>query len=448
MRLIPTFVPIGLIAAIALTACQAQPNASADPTPARADPITPIASTVPPEPASPQTLTPLAPDTVDPTVQAIADRYLDRLVALGFDRTQQSLWIQTDDRLLAQWQGTQRLPAASVTKIATTLTALRVLGVDHRFTTEVGIVGTVTDGVLTGDLVVTGDRDPMLVWEDVIAIGNALNAQGIRQVTGDLVVVGDFQMNFEEDAATSAEFLAIGLDSTRWTDEARSQYATLPSGTPAPQLAIGGIVRTTPASTKPANVKPLLTYASRPLVELLDQMNRYSNNIMAHSLADAAGGVSAIEQAVIAATGINPEEIQLVNGSGLGRENQLSPRAAVMMFQAIGQDLEPQGLTVADVAAVAGVDAGILQARSLPRHAVLKSGSLDAVSTIAGGIPTAKGVIWLAVMNGGGDIEALRSAQEALITELEAYGGPTETIAPQLKPTPGRNLSPTLTLVP
>jgi serine-type D-Ala-D-Ala carboxypeptidase/endopeptidase (penicillin-binding protein 4) len=448
MRLIPTFLPIGLIAAIALTACQTQPNTIADspvappPNSASADPIAP---TTPPEPVA---LTPLAPEPVDPTVQAIADRYLDRLTALGFDRTQQSLWIQTDDRLLAQWQGTQRLPAASVTKIATTLTALRTLGTDHRFTTEVGIVGTVSDGVLTGDLVVMGDRDPMFVWEDAIAIGNALNAQGIRQVTGDLVIVGDFWMNFAEDITSSAEFLAIGLDSTRWTDEARAQYATLPSGTPEPQMTIGGLVRTVPSATKPANLQPILTYASRPLAELLDQMNRYSNNIIAQNLADTVGGASVLEREVIAAIGIDPEEIQLINGSGLGRDNQLSPRAAVMLFQAIGQDLAPKGLTVADVVAVAGVDAGILQARSLPKHAVLKSGSLDAVSTIAGGIPTANGVIWFAVMNGGGDTEALRSAQEALIAELEAYGGKTEAIDPQLQPTPDRNLSPILTLSP
>lgn len=444
MRVIPTLTPIALIAAIALTACQPQP--SADPnrtaTPTSTDAIAPA-----PDP-QPVALSPLSPDNPDLTVQAIADRYLDQLAALGFDRNQQSVWIQTNDRLLAQWQGTQRLPAASVTKIATTLTALRELGADHRFSTEIGIVGTVADGVLTGDLVVVGDRDPMLVWEDAIAIGNALNAQGIRQVTGDLIVVGEFQMNFEDDPVTSAAVLAIGLDASRWTDEARAQHATLAPGTPTPQITIGGIVRTVAIDAKPANVQPLLTYASRPLVELLDQMNRYSNNIIAQSLADTAGGAIALEREVIATTGIDPNEIQLINGSGLGRENQLSPRAAVMMFRAIQRELAPEGLTVADVVAVAGVDAGILQARPLPKQAVLKSGSLDAVSTIAGGIPTASGVIWFAVMNGGDDTEALRSAQESLIAELEAYGGKTEAIAPELTPTPDRDLSPTLTLIP
>jgi D-alanyl-D-alanine carboxypeptidase/D-alanyl-D-alanine-endopeptidase (penicillin-binding protein 4) len=448
MRVIPTLASIAVIAAIALTACQPQPSSTADPnrtaTQTNTDAIAPAPD---PQPVA-QTL--LAPTNPDPTVQAIVDRYLDQLAALGFDRTQQSVWVQTNDRLLAQWQGTQRLPAASVTKIATTLTALRELGVDRRFNTEVGIVGTVADGVLTGDLVVVGDRDPMLVWEDAIAIGNALNVQGIRQVTGDLVVVGDWLMNFEADTATAAELLAIGLDASRWTEEARSQHATLTPGTPEPQVAIGGIVRTVAIDAKPANVQPLLTYASRPLVELLDQMNRYSNNIIAQSLADTAGGAIALEREVIATTGIDPNEIQLINGSGLGRENQLSPRAAVMMFRAIQRELAPEGLTVADVVAVAGVDAGILQARPLPKQAVLKSGSLDAVSTIAGGIPTASGVIWFAVMNGGDDTEALRSAQESLIAELEAYGGAgdqSKAIVPELTPTPDRDLSPTLTLI-
>ena len=431
--------------AIALTACQTQPTATLSNAATRQS----LAPTPSPsaEPAM-VGLTPLPPTNPDAEVQAIVDRYLDNLVTLGFDRPQQSVWIQTNDRLLAQWQGTQRLPAASVTKIATTLAALRRLGADHRFTTEIGIVGTIANGVLTGDLVIVGDRDPMFVWEDAIAIGNELNALGIRQVTGDLIVVGDFWMNFEDTIAASAEWLAIGLDASRWTEEARSQHATLAPGTPEPQVTIGGTVRTVPSTAQPSNLKPLLNYASRPLVELLDQMNRYSNNIIAQQVADTAGGAPVLEQEAIATTGINPDEIQLINGSGLGRDNQLSPRAAVMLFRAIQQELAPVNLTIADVVAVAGVDAGILQARSLPKQAVLKSGSLDTVSTIAGGIPTANGVIWFAVMNGGSDTEALRSAQEALIVELEAYGGQTEAIIPDLAPTPNRDLAPLLTRVP
>jgi len=442
MRVIPTVSILSLIATIGLTACQTQPATTAGSAVPNAQSVA----------ASPELaiayLTPLPPTNPDAEVQAIVDRYLDNLVTLGFDRQRQGVWIQTDDRLLAQWQGMQRLPAASVTKIATTLAALRRLGADHRFSTEIGIVGTIANGVLTGDLVIVGDHDPMFVWEDAIAIGNELNALGIRRVTGDLIVVGDFWMNFEETIAPSAKLLAIGLDASRWPEEARSQHATLPPGTPEPQIAISGTVRTVRSTARPTELQPLLRYASRPLAELLDQMNRYSNNSIAQHVADTAGGASVLEQEALLTTNINPEEIQLINGSGLGRDNQLSPRAAVMLFQAIQRELVPVNLTIADVVAVAGVDAGILQTRPLPKQAVLKSGSLNGVSTIAGGIPTASGVIWFAVMNGGEDTEALRSAQEGLITELETYGGRTEAIVPELKPTPDRNLAPILTPAP
>ncbi|MGD1901153.1 MAG: D-alanyl-D-alanine carboxypeptidase [Geitlerinemataceae cyanobacterium] len=397
----------------------------------------------------PQLLTPLPPDNPDPEVQAIVDRVLAGLVAHGFDPNQQTVWVQTDDRLLAQWRGTTPLPAASVTKIATALAALRAFEPEHRFVTELAATGPIANGVLDGDLVVIGGRDPMFVWEDAIAVGNELNAIGIREVRGELVVVGDFFMNFEQDVADSAELLAIGLDARRWTNETRAQHATLPAGTPQPQVAIGGAVRSGGAALgAPSNAQPLLSNASRPLAELLDQMNRYSNNAIAQIIADSAGGAAALEREVLAATGVDPSEVQLINGSGLGRENQLSPRAAAMMYRAINRQLAPHGLTVADVVAVAGVDPGILQDRPLPDRAVLKSGSLNAVSTMSGGIPTASGVIWLGMMNGGNDFEAMRAAQETLIAELEAWGGQINETLPALAPTPDRDLAPVLRRLP
>ena len=136
-----------------------------------------------------------------------------------------------------------------------------------------------------------------------------------------------------------------------------------------------------------------------------------------------------VRDTVIAATGIPPQEIRLINGSGLGRENQMSPRTVIRMYQAIQQELAPQGLTLADVVAVAGEPEGILTVRPLPPYAVLKSGSLNAVSTLSGALPTQdKGIIWFSLLHGGGDIEILRAEQERFLRELETQWGAVDEL--------------------
>lgn len=387
--------------------------------------------------ATPKPISLLTPENPDPQTQPQIQQYRDRLSSLGFDPQQQGIWLQTDDTLLANIQGTQRFPAASVTKIATTLAALRQFGIDRRFSTEFLTTGQLQDGVLNGDLIVVGGANPLFIWEEAILVANRLNDLGIDRVTGDLLITGTFYMNFEEDVQLSGQLLQQAFDSNRWSPEAENQYRTLPPDTPRPQLDIAGTVRL--ISESPANAEPQLRHQSVPLPELLKLMNRYSNNAMSHTLANAMGGAEVVVREVLDATGVPAEELQLSNGSGLGRENQMSPRTAVQMYRAINRELAPYDLTVADVVAVAGEPEGILTVRPLPPQAVVKSGSINAVSTISGGIPTQeRGVVWFAIFNGGEDTDALRAEQERLLSEIEARWGATEGLPPSLSPNPQR----------
>ncbi len=386
----------------------------------------PVASSSPsPKPS------PLSFSDPDFQAQQQIQAYLNRLSRQGFDPQQQGIWLQTDDRLLAEIGGTVPLPAASLTKIATTLAALRQFDLDHRFSTQFFRRGEINNGVLEGDLLVVGDMDPLFVWEEAIPIANQLADLGLQQVTGDLIIVGDFFMNFEEDSVLSGELLKQALNTRLWAGEAEAQYRTLPPGTPRPQLEIAGQVRR--LQEPPSQLEFLLAHQSQPLPRILKLMNRYSNNAIAHMLANAMGGAEAVRETVIAATGVPPQEIQLINGSGLGRENQISPRTVIEMYQAIQRELAPQGLTLADVVAVAGEPEGILTVRPLPPYAVLKSGSLNAVSTLSGALPTQdKGIVWFAFLHGGGDIEILRAEQERFLRELEAQWGAVDELPPSL----------------
>jgi D-alanyl-D-alanine carboxypeptidase/D-alanyl-D-alanine-endopeptidase (penicillin-binding protein 4) len=130
----------------------------------------------------------------------------------------QGIWIQSGPMLMGNHQGTVPLPAASLTKIATSLVALNNFGPDHQFQTLVSATGPLQNGVLQGDLVITGGGDPLFVWEEAIALGNSLNKMGIKRITGNLVITGNFAMNFQRNpllagsvAQTSIEFWHLGL---------------------------------------------------------------------------------------------------------------------------------------------------------------------------------------------------------------------------------------------
>lgn len=377
------------------------------------------------------------PGNPDPTVQKQIQQYINRLASQGFSQQAQGVWMQSENQLLANHQGTVPLPAASLTKVATTLAALETFGPDRQFVTLFGTNGTVKNGDLQGDLIVRGGKDPFFVWEEAIAVGNLLNEMGIQRVTGDLIIVGDFYMNFKTDSQTSGRLLQIGLDSRRWSPEAQKQYQTLPANTPKPQVAIAGSTHI--ENSLPNNFQPLIHHDSFPLAELLKKMNRYSNNKMAEMLAEAVGGAEMVSKKAAAAAKVPPEEIHLMNGSGLGVDNRISPRAVVAMFLAIEKSLQSYNMGVADIFAIVGKDKGILDPRPLPAFSILKSGSLDEVSALAGVLPTQQGNIWFAITNFGGNLTRFRRQQEQLLQDLLAKRGKVSSLPSQLLPNPERN---------
>ncbi|MEP4036622.1 D-alanyl-D-alanine carboxypeptidase/D-alanyl-D-alanine-endopeptidase [Pseudophaeobacter sp.] len=80
--------------------------------------------------------------------------------------------------------GAEALPPASVAKALTALYALDTLGANYRFTTRVLAAGTVTGGVLKGDLILAGGGDPLLNTDHLAQLAAALKKAGIREVRG------------------------------------------------------------------------------------------------------------------------------------------------------------------------------------------------------------------------------------------------------------------------
>lgn len=360
------------------------------------------------------------PDNPDKVTNAKVLQYVKLLTAKGFPGKNQGVWIQSENTLLANHQGTVPLPAASLSKVATTLIALQTFGAEHQFITRIGATGPIKDGVLKGDLIVEGAEDPFFVSEEAIALGNILNQVGIKRVTGNLVIVGKFYMNFKDDPLTTGNFIKQSFNSQIWSAEVKTAHQSLPPGTPQPQIIIDGITKSLSAS--PRNLQPLVQHYSYPLAELLKKMNLYSNNFMADKLADAVGGAKVVAQKAAITTGIPTAEIQLVNGSGLAIENRISPRAVSAMFIAIEKYLQPQNMTIADVFTIVGQDKGILDKRPLPKFAVVKSGSFDNTSNLAGALPTEKEkTVWFVIMNSDGKLDNLNSEQKVSGKSFEYF---------------------------
>ncbi|HYD71307.1 D-alanyl-D-alanine carboxypeptidase/D-alanyl-D-alanine endopeptidase [Azospirillum sp.] len=110
----------------------------------------------------------------------------DALARHGFtaDDVGYLLFDLEDGRALAARQADRPFVPASVAKVPAMLAALALLGPEHRFTTGLHATGAVRDGVLHGDLFLKGGGDPTLATGELIALADALAAQGIQRVAG------------------------------------------------------------------------------------------------------------------------------------------------------------------------------------------------------------------------------------------------------------------------
>ena len=81
---------------------------------------------------------------------------------------------------------------ASTMKLVTTYAALEMLGPTHQWKTEFYTDGTLNNGILQGNLYLKGGGDPKLNMEKLWLLMRDLRANGVQQVTGDLVLDRNF----------------------------------------------------------------------------------------------------------------------------------------------------------------------------------------------------------------------------------------------------------------
>src|SRR6058998_2490254 len=127
-----------------------------------------------------------------------------------FDRATWNVYAQDDrGRVLFNRNGDRFSVPASNTKLVVSAAATVLLPADYRARTSLYANGTITNGVLQGDLVLYGRGDPTWsercytvdtlapggcdsTWTAVDAIAESLRAHGIRRVTGRIVGDGSY----------------------------------------------------------------------------------------------------------------------------------------------------------------------------------------------------------------------------------------------------------------
>ena len=171
---------------------------------------------------------------------------------------------------------------------------------------------------------------------------------------------------------------------------------------------------------------PTLELRSPPLAEIVRDINKYSNNVMAQQLFLTLGREGGSTVATLASaravverwwqTRITASEpLELDKGSGLSRQERISARALGMLLQsAYRSPLMPELMASLPIS---GVDGTLKRAKvTNPGSAHLKTGSLNGVSAVAGYVHSASGKRYVLVaLANHPNAPAARAAFDALV---------------------------------
>lgn len=400
---------------------------------------------------------------------------------------------------------------ASVMKLVTTDAALELLGPTYAWKTRAYAAGAQHGDVLQGDLIIQGGGDPKLVLENFWLFLRRIRAQGIREISGNLVLdrsafapvlhdaaafdgepgkpynVGPdalllnyktLGMRFLPDAAGTtvrvsmevpfagfnvvAPALAAG-DCGNWQEKLGAEFSAdgvvfageFPAacgdktwyfnpyrisqpaffGKVFRQLwqELGGTFSGAVIDGRvPDNASLIAEWSSPALPEIVRDINKYSNNVMARQVllslssefpASTARGADAVK-AWLAGKGIDAPELVIENGSGLSRNERISARTlGRMLVAAFHAPTMPEFIGSLPLVGLDGTMRKRLQAESIAGHAHIKTGSLEQVRSIAGYVLAASGRRYVVVcMINDRNAARGRAVQDALLQWIYQNG--------------------------
>jgi D-alanyl-D-alanine carboxypeptidase/D-alanyl-D-alanine-endopeptidase (penicillin-binding protein 4) len=171
----------------------------------------------------------------------------------------------------------------------------------------------------------------------------------------------------------------------------------------------------------------LASRESRALAEVVRDINKFSNNVMARQLlltiGREAGGGGSTRGAVqvvdkwLAERGMAFPELEIENGSGLSRTERITPaHLGTLLLTAWRGPLMAEFVSSLPIAAVDGTMKKRLKDQGVAGHAHIKTGSLRGVKAIAGYVHDRKGrSLAVVFIINHPDASAGQAAQDALL---------------------------------
>ena len=321
------------------------------------------------------------------------------------------------------------IPASNM-KLVTTAAALDAFGPAHRFETRLYGDGTIAYGTLDGPLVVRGVGDP--AWAGrrsrtelrgaFRAWADSLRERGVRRAFGPVYVADDAVR--DPDAYFADALLDVLVE--EGIDVVDRTVRVLP---PEEAPDYGRLVR-------------LATSRSAPLAEIVRVTNEDSNNLYAERLlwataAAAYPGGPVHPELRGAAVGsflrrldLDPRIVTVADGSGLSRENRLTPVGTVELLAAMWAHPSRQARDAFVRSLPVGGYTGTLRRRYRAGDARgnvrAKTGYVRQVRTLSGYVSTAAGrELAFSIMCNGYSVQTRRvnRAQDAVVELLADFEG-------------------------
>jgi D-alanyl-D-alanine carboxypeptidase/D-alanyl-D-alanine-endopeptidase (penicillin-binding protein 4) len=177
----------------------------------------------------------------------------------------------------------------------------------------------------------------------------------------------------------------------------------------------------------PADARLLASLDSRPLAEVVYDINKHSNNVMARQVLLAVGALcdrpstpgagARVVSHWLASKGLDWNELVMENGSGLSRIERISPEhMGTLLVDAFRSPVMPEFMASLPVASVDGTMGRRLNGLGVAAQAHVKTGSLDGVKAIAGYVLDQRGhrIAVVCIINHP-NAAAGRAAQDALL---------------------------------
>lgn len=352
--------------------------------------------------------------------------------------------------ILASHNAGKPLLPASIMKTVTIAGLLREAGPEERFHTRVYAGGPIEGAALQGDLIVVGGGDPTLGADclppspDIAGeIVSVLVSLGVKKIAGGIVVdeslyvgpacppswaaadlreaygTGSHALNFRRNAAGGR---AVG-------NPERAFISFLASSLAEAGIKVEGEGKVSSAPAAGEESLLLLDHVSDTYAEVMRSCMMRSDNLFAETLLRAfalargrkgstADGASEM-LAFWKGEGVPAEGVEIVDGSGLSRQNRVTAAFIAGILRSMGADEDYASFM--PLAGQEGTLRDFLKDSHLDAYVAMKTGSMNGIQCYAGYkldeefAPTHLIVV---IMNGIGQRAAARRAAEDLLKGL------------------------------